>query len=341
MTVPSGDALRIAGQVHQQLTLLHQQKISEQLNDLSPLQSAIDRFHSLKRRALLCHCRGWSSAGKRLRRQIESALQNLRYDLENAARRFTQPLPTAPSPRQILGELDQIQAEFGQWQYGRADHELIVQTEPITLQGIDLGPFEIRLDLRRLAETGGRGVFCMVALEPNPPASAENVTHPHVSDQRLCEGEAAQPIRHALASGRLADFFLLVRGVLTTYNPDSPYVSLDQWEGEPCADCGYVMDREESYFCQPCEREYCCECIGSCHDCGTSRCLTCLERCPSCKQAFCSDCLARCPECEDSFCQSCLDEACQLCPGCLEQKEIDDESQTTSAKTPCPSSHAA
>ncbi len=41
----------------------------------------------------------------------------------------------------------------------------------------------------------------------------------------------------ALTEGRLLDFFMIVRQVLQTYSPDSPYVSLDDWYGRQCSDC--------------------------------------------------------------------------------------------------------
>ncbi len=41
-------------------------------------------------------------------------------------------------------------------------------------------------------------------------------------------------IRTALEQGRLCDFFSLVRSILNTYSPDSPYVSLYDWCGVAC-----------------------------------------------------------------------------------------------------------
>ena len=63
----------------------------------------------------------------------------------------------------------------------------------------------------------------MIALDPHPAALNDAVTHPHVSDERLCTGDAGAAIQAALAAGRVFDFFTLVRSVLVTYNPESPY----------------------------------------------------------------------------------------------------------------------
>jgi hypothetical protein len=47
-------------------------------------------------------------------------------------------------------------------------------------------------------------LFSIIALEPNPAAGRPDVTHPHVIEKRLCAGDAVNPIRTALESGRLA-----------------------------------------------------------------------------------------------------------------------------------------
>ena len=54
----------------------------------------------------------------------------------------------------------------------------------------------------------------------------------------LCEGEGRLPVLRALEQGRLLDFFLLVRNVLSTYNPDGAHLPLSRWRGAPCTDCG-------------------------------------------------------------------------------------------------------
>jgi hypothetical protein len=69
--------------------------------------------------------------------------------------------------------------------------------------------------------------------QPPPPCRPSScraeVTHPHVLDDHLCEGEGRQAIHAALTAGRLVDFFHLVKGILETYNEDSPYEALSDW----------------------------------------------------------------------------------------------------------------
>ena len=100
-------------------------------------------------------------------------------------------------------------------------------TESITLEGVCLGPFEIRLELRRLQDIGRRSPYLVIALDANPAATAENVAHPHVNDDMLCPRDASTAVNAALASGRLCDCFMIVQSVRNPYNSGSPYVRIE------------------------------------------------------------------------------------------------------------------
>src|SRR5678815_5899637 len=101
-----------------------------------------------------------------------------------------------------------------------------------------------RLYLDRMAEHADASALDIVAIDPNPAATSEDTTHPHVRDHQLCAGDATVPIKAALREGRICDAFLAVNAVLHHYNPGSAYVSLDEWSGTPCADCGRITDEE-------------------------------------------------------------------------------------------------
>jgi hypothetical protein len=47
-------------------------------------------------------------------------------------------------------------------------------------------------------------------MDPHPSSRNNEVTHPHVSGERLCAGDAGAAIEAAIASGRICDFFVLV-----------------------------------------------------------------------------------------------------------------------------------
>jgi hypothetical protein len=92
-----------------------------------------------------------------------------------------------------------------------------------------------------------RAALRVIAKDPPPCESRENVTHPHVMDETLCEGHGRHAIRQAIAQGRLLDFFTLVANGLRTYNEESPFVALELWYGAACSDCGAVVDDEDRF----------------------------------------------------------------------------------------------
>lgn len=79
------------------------------------------------------------------------------------------------------------------------------------LDELALGPFELVWNWSRL---GTSHELQVVALEPRRPAARNDVTHPRVLEDVLCEGDAALPLQQALRSGRLCDHFVIVRQVL-------------------------------------------------------------------------------------------------------------------------------
>ena len=169
------------------------------------------------------------------------------------------------------------------------------------LEGVYLGPFEIQLQWARVTN-GGEPAYRVIAKDPHPAESRENVTHPHVMDEILCEGDGKHGIRRALSEGRLLDFFTLVAGVLRTYNPESPFVELALWSGSSCSDCGALVDEDYSY---------------SCHKCGDTICGECETVCGGCDDSCCSGCIGSCAACEESFCRRCLKTLRGLPPACL------------------------
>ena len=109
--------------------------------------------------------------------------------------------------------------------------------------------------------------YRVVALDPHPAARSDDVTHPHVQDEQLCEGEGRSAIRAALAECRLYDFFLLVSQVLHTYGRGSAYVELDDWDGVTCAGLRRLVDAGRLLLCQRCGSELCDDCRQLCAGC--------------------------------------------------------------------------
>lgn len=262
-----------------------------------------------------------------LERELADAASHCRVNLECLAmrrrrRRF-------PSMRELVGELEALRAEFGGWSFEPKEESLSVATEPVELEGVPLGPFRIRLDLKRLPFMETRPVYKVIALEPNPPAWNKSITHPHVRNDLLCEGGANSAIETALIEGRLHDFFLLVAAVLRNYNRASPFARLESWDGVPCADCGNVTAEEDRYTCQSCEQEFCDGCSSACKECDTVACLSCLSRCQGCGGSVCGDCLKACRACGEAYCESCLEKG--VCDSCREDSH---EMEKTEAEEP-------
>ena len=291
--------------------------IRQHLQMIRPRLEVIQRQ---ARRLELARMRGWTGAIRRSLAQLQHQQSNVQYELELLGNVLRRPGRTVPQLREVVDELKQLADELGDWQYDRRNDTLRVETEPIELEGLYLGPFAIELSLGALSRSDPQAALIAIALEPHPAAGSEGVTHPHVSDERICLGEATAPVRTALKAGRLADALLLVRSVLHHYNADSPYVAIEDWQAEPCEDCGASMDEDNRHFCDVCERNYCSDCIGRCTGCDSPVCLGCLGMCDRCGEPFCRDCQ------RDGICESCFEE--------MENEDDEQDEETESEGAP-------
>ncbi|MBN8628942.1 MAG: hypothetical protein J0M17_26005 [Planctomycetes bacterium] len=290
---------------------------------------AWQRLTETCRLATMANLRGWRHAHRRqheqLVRDLDYLLGELRALRGSLERRQRDKLPLAG---ELYAELVAAEDEFG----GIAvdDFELYVTTEPITLESIYLGPFEIRLNLARLAESDP---YRVVPLEPHPAQSSGETTHPHVHNERICLGEGKAAVTAALAEGRLADLFQIINRVLHTYGEGSAFVELDRWYGTPCRECDASVDDDDIYTCRSCDSALCGECVRLC-DCGFAACHDCATICYSCEETVCSRCLATCPDCEEEFCTACLEEGvCHACQEMEEEREAAEEKAVLEAES--------
>jgi hypothetical protein len=301
------------------------------------LEVRLDRARCSRHRLRLAIETGLSLIVPRLTAEFMARLDEVRRHVEQLR------LESAPSPGRApglgewLAEVRQLEMEFGGVEVLWRDAVVRVVTDPITLRGVTLGPFAIEFGWDRVGRIGAARCFDVVALEPNPAAGREEVSHPHVQGVELCAGDAAGPLERALSDGRLADAFLIVRSVLTTYNPQSAYVPLAEWDGVACSDCGRRVDPEDRYCCEACDADLCESCAGSCSTCPAPRCGACLGSCDVCRASCCQGCLqtagsdrAVCPECR-ATCARCsatvpkdeLTAGSRLCPACDPDEEDD------------------
>jgi len=264
-------------------------------------------------------CKNWEAAARKLTHNAQRIVRDIPYAVSELEHAIKNSQTKTPTLRELYEELRQVQVEFGRLQYNAEEEILSVFTDPIELERIFLGDFEVQLQITKVAEMKNNGYLRVIALDPHPAATNDGVTHPHVSDEYLCTGDASVPMQTALANGRVCDFFMLARSVLETYNPSSPYVSISDWEGYPCYDCGYVISGDDIYYCEGCDNSLCDECMSYCRCCDTSLCNGCLNSCPFCEESVCEECLQSCSECEELLCSSCIED--NLCPPCKEEME--------------------
>ena len=308
MTTPQRIVLRAARRIHQRLA-----GPGTGTPPVDLPEAAWAECRRLTRRLERAEGRGWSAAARQTRERLHAALANLQARVETALRHSTPALPRdyRPTLRQVHEELAALHDEFDQVEIDLKGGTLAVVTEPVVLEDVDLGRFEIRLDWGGLVSDR---TYEVIALDPNPAACSSDTTHPHVQGDHLCEGEGRLPIRQALEQGRLCDFFLVVAQILGTYNPGSAYVRLDDWSGRPCADCGASTSDDDASSCRRCGSTLCPDCSVRCAGCEDDHCSECLETCDGCDAHCCRGCRSQCQQCRGDFCDECLTDG--LCDEC-------------------------
>ena len=267
MTMTLRQRVRTANAIHVYLLCLQRHRWRMMEARIGQVEEMLRRLQAVRRKLAKCEARDWWAAGRRLFPQVGFVGRDIPYYVQEGQRAVDACNTQVPSSADLYRDLLQVEDEFDELRYYPKSEVLAVSTDPIELEDVFLGRFEIQLRLPGLTDLHCGDVYRIGALDPHPAASNESVTHPHVSDQRLCPGDAGAAIDTALATGRICDFFLLVRSVLTHYNPGSPYVSLENWGGVGCYDCGYITDPESLSWCGVCERDFCDDCASYCRCC--------------------------------------------------------------------------
>jgi hypothetical protein len=297
------------------------------------------RVTHLQRQIAAARACGWSAAARRKTREFRDAVEEHQQVTSRHLASLEAALvpPRLSRPAEIYRDLVALQQEPLELTADRAEAQLCVRTEPIELDAIPLGRFEIRLDWREIHRP--YEAYRIVALQPNPAAADDSVTHPHVRAERLCEGEGRTAIRRALTEGRFFDFFTIVDRLLHTYARGQAYVELERWSGVRCADCSSIVDDGEGSNCDRCEEWICCDCTNSCPHCGQICCANCLERCPQCEELTCRGCLERCSRCQACVCPDCVSD--QLCRECHATESISENQPDQPADPLAPAADTA
>ena len=311
-------AFQIALQLQESLLKSRQVLEHNRLRQYGWLAEDLKHFENLVARYQKALQKKWYLAAGRTQQEVARCICDLSYGFQNG-RQFSEQLPALPSLRTLMAELEQLDTELGPYEYDAGT--LSVTTEDIELEEVVMGPFKIELNIQQMVSHDSP--YTCVATEPNPASRNISTTHPHVSENKLCEGEGKIPIRKALEQGRICDFFMLVANTLNTYNPDSAYIRLDDWSGEQCYDCGDSIHGDDIYYCRSCDYEFCSYCSSYCRNCDETCCLGCGGECPECGDFVCPRCVAACVECKKKYCVNCLEE--KMCPDCRERSQENED----------------
>ncbi len=172
---------------------------------------------------------------------------------------------------------------------------LTFRTKEITLEGVNLGAFDIKYDVRFQE-------YSVAAV--NPPH--EDADHPHVKGGSLCEGEGEQPIALAIKQARLCDLFDIIESILSTYNEDSPHYNIELWKGQQCEGCSeYFQDDIEECSRYRCHRHVCSNCSNTCTDCDNTFCSNHIGTCEECQEPLCDDCVYTFDDDGYNYCSDC------------------------------------
>lgn len=326
------ELVRVAATIQQILRQLRRDRYTQCVVQLSFMTGRLHDLARYSRRLSTALSRDWFAAAEHSCKSITRQLADIPFFASNLQSALDRRHRHVPAVSEIVEELRALQQEFEDVQFNRQDSALCVVTEPIALEDVDLGRFQMALYLDELGQMYQRTTYRIRALDPNPAANDSAITHPHVSNEVLCEGDGGAALRTAMEEGRLVDFFSMVRSILTTYNPDSPYVPLADWDGTPCCECGYMMDRENAGYCSHCGDPVCEECERVCADCCELLCSHCAGLCEICERSLCRACAKRkCAGCESVCCLSCIEDG--LCPDCKQESEAPDDDKDNEKAT--------
>ena len=325
---PPARLARIAGMIRQQLQLMQTSRVAKIAGQTDLVVDGLERivkFRSAQQEALV---RNWHATARKMVRQTAIALRDLPRYITDAQRGIQASQVAVPPLRDLYGEITQLRQEFDGISCSCKDSHLSVTTEVIELNEIYLGEFEIILDIGRLSRECGSDTFLVRAKDPHPAASNRSVTHPHVNDEQICPGDASAAIRGALCNGRVCDAFMMMRSVLLVYNPGSPHVSLENWGGTPCYECGHTVSDSDIHWCESCEENFCDDCSAYCHRCSKTVCSGCSTTCPACEEIACRSCMTVCDDCGEPICMGCQEDGECPCHDETNEQETKSDEQT-------------
>lgn len=173
------------------------------------LTEAISQCNRWQRRVEIAAARRWRHAQRDATHRLRRSIEELRTRAQQILGQLEGQPVTAiePSVSFVFHDLRSLRDEFESVAVDWKTRRLTVRTSKIVLDGIRLGGFEIRLCWENLPDASP---YSIVAVDANPARADDSTTHPHVQNERLCEGEGASVIRPCPDRG--PDLRLLLRG---------------------------------------------------------------------------------------------------------------------------------
>lgn len=198
--------------------------------------------------------------------------------------------------------------ELGSWQYVGATGAVVIfqLTQDVILTykndptkehyRVNLGSFRAELDI----------VAAALHVKAIKPVLFNGYYHPHLNQKgQVCWGTAISSVTNRLIEGDYKTVFSVLYSILTNYNQNSPYVTIQQLQSiQPNSKPGWLPE-----LCKGCEKpQEDCEC---CENCEKLKSECHCETCPVCERMYENglecDC---CQECER------IGEECEACSVC-------------------------
>jgi len=178
MKAPERDHIRIASEIQRQLRKLNDHRVKEVRSTIPELLDFTERMKAAQRKLIACAAHSWKAAESKVLQNLESVLCEFPYYVQKIDRAIRPCNSQVPSLKEIYLDLIHGKDEFGEIRYDRDEDFLAITTEPIRLEGLHLGEFEIRLYIKEIGRLDASDSYSVVALDPNPAAGNDSVSHP-------------------------------------------------------------------------------------------------------------------------------------------------------------------
>ncbi|MFA5866333.1 MAG: hypothetical protein WC975_16800 [Phycisphaerae bacterium] len=185
----SKELFRIADRIRDELVKLHQHRYKELLQRMSNVSIQLADIAQTSKQLAQSVNHHWSAAAERCRDRMNRDLYFVSHAVGDLHQFSQTPKFTLPDVRTIYEELLQVQDEFEEFSFDFTENLLSVDTQPVELDGLYLGSFQIQLEVKNLWRHYNQASYYVFARDPHTASSNNEVTHPHVSSDRLCEGD--------------------------------------------------------------------------------------------------------------------------------------------------------